>query len=184
MHINHLRVPKMKEQNNKMMQTQVVGDWRLLMLLVDAGNMYVSKKKYSAIRRVLRPDASNYNSIMKFQRNKFDVLKNRFVSDCAMKEFEFARIHYKYSKPKNAAKFLFESLKSNKKEQEYARTLYKNEYLPRMSKTEAVAARLLLWYPIYDSLKEKCFSFKCKQQTKSELGKDVNAFLQSSEIKY
>lgn len=184
MHINHLRVPKMKEQNNKMMQTQVVGDWRLLMLLVDAGNMYVSKKKYSAIRRVLRPDASNYNSIMKFQRNKFDVLKNRFVSDCAMKEFEFERIHYKYSKPKNAAKFLFESLKSNKKEQEYARTLYKNEYLPRMSKTEAVAARLLLWYPIYDSLKEKYFSFKCKQQTKSELGKDVNAFLQSSEIKY
>ena len=176
MYPNYLRVPEMVKKGKRMIQTKVVGDWRLLMLLIDTGDIYVSKEKYSAIRRVLRPDASNYNSIMKFQRNKFDVLKNRFVSDCAMKELEFERIHYKFSKPKLAAKFWLESLRASTEEKEYARMLYKNEYIPRMNKIEAVTAKLLLWYPIYEVLKEKHFSFKCRQQTKSELGKDVNEF--------
>ena len=178
MHTNIYDDERIVEKYDQLNKTKAVGDWILLIFLADSGSIYVSKKKYSAIRRVLRPDASNYNSIMKYQRNRFDVLKNRFVLDCAMKDFPFDRIHYKYSKPKNAAKFLFESLRANKKEKEYARMLYKSEYLPRMSKTEAISAKLLLWYPIYDYLKEKSFAFKCKHQTKSELGKKVRGIMQ------
>lgn len=174
MHKNIYKDEQLSLKYNQMKKCKMVGDWMLLIFLVDLGNIYVFKKNYSAYRKVCRQGASNYYSIRAFQLNKFDVLAKRHIANCKMQEFEgYNRVKYKYSRVHYAGYFLFEYIRSSKEEKAYAKKVYTESYIPTLTIWQRAIALISLWYPLYEMCKSKLYSYFAYYQTRKELGRII-----------
>lgn len=149
---------------------EIIGDWSSILYLVDKGDIYVSSKCYSAIRRILKPDASNFNSLYRYKKNKFDVLRMRMEYRRALSLYEFERVKSKFSVVKNAAEFRFNMLLVKSKDRTYAKEVFVMYYRSQMNILQNIMSYICIYQPAVDVIKNKIEQKIMMFETRKELG--------------
>lgn len=149
---------------------EMIGDWSAILYLVDKGNIFVSSKCYSAIRRILRPDASNFNSIYRYKKNKFDVLCMRMEYRKALSLYKFERLKCRFSIVENAAEYRFNMLFVKCKERAYAKEVFVMYYRPQMNILQNIMSYICIYQPVIDVIKNKISHKTMMFETRKELG--------------
>lgn len=161
------------EKFQRFLNVGAVGDWTYMLFFADCGDIYVSKKYYSARRVILRADADNYNSIMKYKMSKFDVLKRVLLAEYNMSQLKFDRIDYRFDAVKNISKFYFNYLLSSREEKRYAKSIFSSHYIPITTRLQRIVSLFCVLLPIFEILKTKIFNFICKLETKKEISTKI-----------
>lgn len=173
MYINYFQNETLMQKYNNIIKAGAAGDWSQMIFLADLGNVFVSKKCYSARRVILRSNADNYNSRMKYKTNKFDVLKKVFLSEYNTSKLKFDRITYKFNAIKYMSEFRFNYLFASKKDKKYASTIFKESYVPITSVSQRFFSWFYVFNYIFSIIKVKMYNYKSKLETQSELGKKI-----------
>ena len=152
-----------------------IGDWTVLLFCLDKSDIIIFPEYVHCYRKIRRSDASNYSSIYKYQKNKYEVIVERMEYEQEINEFPFERLRTHYSVAKKAYNMWALIIKDRDKEsRQYGKKLYNERMMPYMTKRQRMLVPLgIIKYYYGGYIKIAINKVKCYMQTRHELGTSI-----------
>lgn len=117
----------------------IITDWSVYLYIIDQSDLYIMSDVVHCWRYVSKKGASNYNSLIKYKLNRYDVINERMQYEQKLNAFPFKRIKTNY-KAYNWAKQLcaYLLLDFKKESRKYGKNILKTKFYPLMSKKERI----------------------------------------------
>ncbi|MBP9989760.1 MAG: glycosyltransferase [Oscillospiraceae bacterium] len=164
-----------RENLSKLLFTHtIIGDWTILLYYLDKSDVEIFPDYVHCYRKVVNSTASNFNSIYRRQKNKYDVIVERMQYEQMLNEYKFDRVSVNYLRSKKAAE-LYAALVRDKSlsSRKYGREVYKKEFKPFMTAKERWTLPIGVikeYYSYYKIFREHGI---LKKETADEIGKKV-----------